>query len=298
MKRHLLALIAIAAFGTACSFENRTELLTPVAPGPLPTSPAPTSPVSTDPFVGTWTSTEIAIPTVGSCSNFQWQVTQATGDSLAGNFSATCDGNIVVTGTASGRLEGNSVPLAVAGTATYAGVISCDFSLSGTGILENNDTLTIPYSGTTCLGPISGTEVLRRPVQAGPPPPPEPPPPPPPPADPLFGCGGIPDREQLVECIWDHIRPTDNNSAFEVTKRVAWALRDEGAGLLIKNGGENITAWRGYLFSSSRICYPDGRLVKVIYDAGPGGANGPSWQDSGDYVSPSLYVPPMDPTLP
>ena len=101
-----------------------------------------------------------------------------------------------------------------------------------------------------------------------------------------------------MECIWDHIHPTDNNSAFEVTKRVAWALRHEGAGPLIKNGGENITAWRGYLFSSSRICYPDGRLVKVIYDAGPGGANGPSWQDTGDYVSPSLYVPAMDPSLP
>jgi hypothetical protein len=36
----------------------------------------------------------------------------------------------------------------------------------------------------------------------------------------------------------------------------------------------------------------------VIFDAGPGGANGPSWQDNGDYVSPSLYVPPMDPSLP
>jgi hypothetical protein len=223
-------------------------------------------------------------------------VTNATADSLNGTFSATCADNITVNGTASGRLEGTSVPIAVSGTAVYAGVISCDFSLTGTGVLENNDTLTIPYSGTTCLGPVSGTEVLRRPAPEAPAPPP--PPPPPEPVDPLFGCGGIQDKQELVECIWDHIRPTDNNQAFEVTKRVAWALRHEGAGLLIKNGGENITAWRGYLFSSSRICYPDGRLVKVIFDAGPGGANGPSWQDTGDYVSPSLYVPAMDPLLP
>jgi len=44
--------------------------------------------------------------------------------------------------------------------------------------------------------------------------------------------------------------------------------------------------------------YPDGRLVKVIFDAGPGGANGPSWQDAGDYVDRSLYVQAMDPNLP
>jgi hypothetical protein len=299
MKRTLLvtALAVATTFGIGCAFENRTEVLSPTVPGPIPSAPdpapAPSSPAS--PYLGTWTSESVTVPGVGSCSSFQLQITNAASDSLAGTFSAVCDGNITVSGTASGRLEGASVPLAVAGTAIYAGSVSCDFSISGTGIIENSDTLTIPYSGATCFGPVSGTERLRRPAPAPEPPPPSPPPPP---EDPLFGCGGIPDKEQLVECIWDHIRPTDNNSAFEVTKRVAWALRGEGAGLLIKNGGENITAWRGYLFSSSRICYPDGRLVKVIFDAGPGGANGPSWQDSGDYVDPSLYVPPMDPSLP
>ena len=189
------------------------------------------------------------------------------------------------------------MPLAVAGTATYAEVLSCDFSLSGTGIIENNDTLTIPYSGLVCGSPVSGTERLHRPAPAAAEPPP-PPPPAPAPADPLFGCGGIADHQKLVECIWDHIHPTDAPSAFEVTKRVAWALRGEGAGLLIKNGGENIAAWQGYLFSVSRIVYPDGRLVKVIYDAGAGGKNGPSWQDGGDHVDPSFYVPAIDPTLP
>ena len=214
---------------------------------------------------------------------------------MAGNFSATCGGNITVVGTASGRVEGTSVPLAIAGTATFAGVLSCEFILSGTGTIENNETLTIPYTGTICGTPVSGTERLHRPAPAAVDPPP---PPPPAPGDPLFGCGGIADRQKLVECIWDHIHPTDHITAFEVTKRVAWALRGEGAGLLIKNGGENIAAWQGHLFSSSRIVYPDGRLVKVIFDAGPGGANGPSWQDGGDHVDPSLYVPAMDPNLP
>jgi hypothetical protein len=199
-------------------------------------------------------------------------------------------------------LEGavDAVPLAVAGTATYGGTISCDFSLTGTGIIENNDTLTVPYSGLLCGSPVSGTERLHRPAPAASPAPePAPAPPPPPaPADPLFGCGGIADRQKLVECIWDHIHPTDHITAFEVTKRVAWALRGEGAGLLIKNGGDNIVAWQGYLFSASRIVYPDGRLVKVISDAGPGGANGASWQDNGDYVDRNLYLPAMDPNLP
>jgi hypothetical protein len=68
----------------------------------------------------------------------------------------------------------------------------------------------------------------------------------------LFGCGGLL-KLKLVECIWNHIHPTDHITAFNVTKRVAWALRGEGAGLLIKTGGENIAAWQGNLFSASRI---------------------------------------------
>ena len=305
MKRTLLLLVTLAAvstFSSACArFENSSEVLLPTTPGAVPSVPsAPAPPTAgSGTYAGTWTSEALTIPSSGSCSNFQWQVTTSTSNSLAGNFSASCAGNVAVVGTASGRLEGTSVPLAVAGTATYAGVISCEFSISGTGIIENNETLTIPYTGTICGTPVSGTERLHRPSPAAAPAP-EPPPPPPPPApvDPLFGCGGIEDRLKLVECIWDHIHPTDSVTAFEVTKRVAWALRGEGAGLLIKNSGDNIAAWRGYLFSASRIVYPDGRLVKVIYDAGAGGANGPSWQDNGDYVDRSLYVPAMDPNLP
>jgi hypothetical protein len=299
--RTLLAMLAAASiFSGACSVESRSELLLPTEPGPSVTPPAPTpsGPTPTGTLGGIWISDGITVPAPGSCNNFQWQVTSSTATSLSGNFSATCGGNITVTGTASGRVEGNLVPISVAGTATYAGAISCDFSLTGTGTIIDNDTITIPYSGTTCLGPVDGTQTLHRPGSAAPPAPEAPAPPPPAPSDPLFGCSVTPDRLDYVECIWDHIRPTDHVSAFEVTKRVAWGLRGEGAGLLIKNGGENIAAWRGYLFSSSRIVYPNGRLVKVIFDAGPGGANGPSWQDAGDFVDPSLYVPAMDPNLP
>ena len=53
----------------------------------------------------------------------------------------------------------------------------------------------------------------------------------------------------------------------------------KAAGLLIKNGGENIVGWQGYSFAAARICYPDGHIFKVLTDVPS--TNGPSWQDNG-----------------
>jgi hypothetical protein len=130
--------------------------------------------------------------------------------------------------------------------------------------------------------------------------------PPPPPAGGGVGagwqsCGSIAGYD-LVACVRAAVNPTGNGDlAFEVTKRVAWLLRGQGAGLLIKNGGENTIPWRGYSFSISRICYPNGGIVKVVSDAGPGGGNGAAWDTSLNYagsVSPTLYVPAINPDLP
>jgi len=107
-------------------------------------------------------------------------------------------------------------------------------------------------------------------------------------------CGSTP-GQALVECVHAAVRPGSSGAmAFEVTKRVAWLLRGQGAGLLIKNGGENIISWAGYSFSISRICFPDGHIYKVISDAGDGGTNGPTWADN-DFVDRSLYVPAIQP---
>src|SRR5438132_817796 len=107
-------------------------------------------------------------------------------------------------------------------------------------------------------------------------------------------CGSTPGLD-LVSCVRASVNPSGSGDlAFEVTKRVAWLLRGQGAGLLIKNGGENTTTWMGYSFSISRICYPDGHIYKVVGDAGPGGANSASWGDNG-YVDPSLYVAAINP---
>jgi hypothetical protein len=136
----------------------------------------------------------------------------------------------------------------------------------------------------------SVVQVFRTPA----PPAPKPPPPGTPPS--TGSCDSlVADKQKLVECIHAAVKPASGSveAAFEVTKRVAWALRGEGAGELIKEGGENIVSWQGYSFAAGRICYPNGQIYKVVSDVG--GANGPSWQDNG-FVDPKLYVPAIDPS--
>lgn len=77
-----------------------------------------------------------------------------------------------------------------------------------------------------------------------------------------------------------------------VLLRIIGALpREERGGLLRKDAGENI-AWyapRQCNVSISRVCYPDGQIYKVFTDAGPGGTNGPAWNDDG-FVEVSRYL--------
>ncbi|HTL39442.1 MAG TPA: hypothetical protein VL306_01380 [Methylomirabilota bacterium] len=61
-----------------------------------------------------------------------------------------------------------------------------------------------------------------------------------------------------------------NCGAFEITKRVAWALRNEGAGLLVTF---HSSACNGY--ASDIIAYPDDSQVDILGDTG--GANNPQW---------------------
>jgi len=76
-------------------------------------------------------------------------------------------------------------------------------------------------------------------------------------------CAGL-SSSALVSCVWNAVRPTDAVSDLEVVKRVVWLLRGEGAGLLIKNSGDNVVLWAGYSFSASRLCFADGRVFKII----------------------------------
>src|SRR5262249_46391704 len=100
-------------------------------------------------------------------------------------------------------------------------------------------------------------------------------------------------KAQLSQRIQDRVNPGPTvEGASEFTNRIPWGVRGEGAGLLIKNGGENIISWKGYSFSAGRICYPDGHIYKVLSDVPA--TNGASWSDN-DFVDKSLYVPAINP---
>jgi hypothetical protein len=150
------------------------------------------------------------------------------------------------------------------------------------------------YSFDT-VGAWSRVEVFRSPLAPPPPPPPTPGPPPPVGGNWQACSAYVNDGEELVRCVHGVIQPGPSAArAFEVTKRVAWLLRDQGGGLLIKNGGENIIEWNGYLFSIGRICFPGGHIFKILTDVGDGGTNGPGWHDEG-FVEADRYVPAMNP---
>jgi hypothetical protein len=114
-------------------------------------------------------------------------------------------------------------------------------------------------------------------------------------------CGSTP-GDTLVACVRNAVYVTSTEAnAFDITKRVAWLLRNQGYGLLIKNGGENIIQWQGHSFSISRLAKPNGALIKVLSDAGTGGGNGATWDESLNFagaVDPGLYFPSINPDLP
>jgi hypothetical protein len=173
-KLRLLTLITAAALGAgACGFETAHEVVVPTnGPGGL-------SPMA----IGVWNSQALVAPDPRTCGNFEWKITSQTPTSMAGDFSASCmNGTVEVTGSASGNLNGALVPMTASGQAIAAGMPPCPFALTGTGHILNERSMRVDYTGTTCLGPVSGSETLTK-KEPEPPPPAPPPPPPPPPAD-------------------------------------------------------------------------------------------------------------------
>lgn len=149
MKRYV-ALFALIALASAACFK-------------INTSPTPVNSTSTK-LGGIWVTIE-SIPGAtagGSCTNFRWAVTEFTGTTGAGTFSATCfSTNVQITGSASGTLSGTNVTWSANATATMEGLPPCAIALGGVAVLET-DRIRVPYSGTTCLGPVSGTETIKR----------------------------------------------------------------------------------------------------------------------------------------
>ncbi len=143
----VLSLSALVASG-CIGFERENSITAPSAAG-------------NGTLLGTWSSANL-IPSPSSCTDFKWNVSEQTTISAKGAFSATCAGDLKLVGTAQGQFT-TSGTIAWSGqaNATAPGLASCKVTLSGTAEL-GVDSIRIPYLGDTCLGNVSGVEILRR----------------------------------------------------------------------------------------------------------------------------------------
>jgi hypothetical protein len=145
------AFVALCLVSTAaCIGYERTSTVGPSATGVAA-------------LLGTWSSSTAApsLPTPGACSNFKWSVTEQTGNNASGTFSATCAGGLNVAGTASGSLAGSTIAWNAQAAASVPGLPACPITLTGTAEL-GVDSIRVPYSGDTCVGRVSGVEVMRK----------------------------------------------------------------------------------------------------------------------------------------
>jgi hypothetical protein len=124
--------------------------------GSTPTAPSGT----TASLLGSWTSSNL-VPTPTSCADFKWNITEQTGNTAKGSFSATCAGDLKLNGTAEGAINGSTITWSADATGSAPGLSSCRVTLHGTAEIGVT-TVRVPYSGNTCLGPVSGVESLSR----------------------------------------------------------------------------------------------------------------------------------------
>ena len=153
MKNYAFAIVvAVALAAAGCvGFEHKS------------TATGPSNGTATiNALMGTWASASSGvIPSPSTCVDFKWNPTEQTATSAKGSFSATCAGGLKVAGTASGTLSGSTITWGANGTATESGGSPCAITLTGTAELGANS-IRIPYTGSTCVGPVSGVEILNK----------------------------------------------------------------------------------------------------------------------------------------
>jgi hypothetical protein len=164
----LLSTLAAAVFATACSSNSQPNALAPTsaAKAAAASGPAAGASVATPSLIGTWVSSTLmsaqgTLPSsLSQCSNMQLSITSQTATLATGSLTMACPGNLNVAGTITGRLGAANIPINYKGTATQDGQ-NCAFEMNGTGYPLGNDNFRFEYTGTSCLGPIYGTEMLR-----------------------------------------------------------------------------------------------------------------------------------------
>jgi hypothetical protein len=153
MKLLRIALIlSLAVSSTACG-----QLLKNILGSP--TEPGNNSDVRS--YLGTWTGTSTVAPAAQSCGSLLWKITSQTGGQASGDFSATCADGVTLTGTMTATHGETSIPWAATGTATK-GSVTCPFSMTGTGTFQGTSNIALNYAGTSCNGPLSGSETIKR----------------------------------------------------------------------------------------------------------------------------------------
>ena len=154
---------ATAVFILACALTTGCELLT--KKDATPTSPTPTTPttpaVAIEAFAGTWTSITPSTPPAG-CGNLKYTITPTSATAANVSFTATCAGNITVTGSGNGTLSGSVVTWTAGGLVGQGGV-NCPFTFTNNkATLESNGQVVVNYTGTVCGIPVSGTETVKK----------------------------------------------------------------------------------------------------------------------------------------
>jgi hypothetical protein len=155
MTRSLLASLLVAALVSAgCS-----NLLNDVTQSSSSNTPSATG---VQAMTGVWSSVSSTTVLQNTCTNFQWVVTDIQDSTVSGSFTATCLQNMTVAGTSSGVLSGSTLTWTATAMGTSPTVSNCPISLSGTAEMETANEIRVPFTGTTCAGPVTGTEILRK----------------------------------------------------------------------------------------------------------------------------------------
>jgi hypothetical protein len=157
-------LLATAALAVACSQERQTTVLIPTTPSANTRTSA--SGNTTFSLMGTWTSattvgSRMTLPgSLSQCNNLQLAVSTQTATHAAGRLTMDCPNNVIIAGDITGQLGGANIPVVYTGAATQGGE-SCPFTMNGTFFPLDATTFRFEFTGSSCFGPIGGTETLR-----------------------------------------------------------------------------------------------------------------------------------------
>ncbi len=153
MKLLRTALVLALAIGSTACFDMFKNIFD-----------SPTKPTESDgevrSYLGTWTGPTVA-PAAQSCGSLQWKITSQTGTQASGEFAATCADGVALAGTLTATHSDTTIPWAATGTATK-GTTTCPFNMTGTGQFQGTSNIVVTYAGTSCIGPVSGTETIKR----------------------------------------------------------------------------------------------------------------------------------------